>query len=136
RFRPTEAEGIAYYNFQVARLNPGHTDVISDDAVLIHTQYSTQWDSFAHVGQMFDADGDGQPECVYYNGFRRGTHILPPLDDRGRGMGARRLGIETMAVKAMHSRGVLVDLFQLAGPERSFIGYDGLMQAIEADSVE
>jgi hypothetical protein len=33
-------------------------------------QYSTQ-DSFAHVGSWFDADGDGRPEMVYYNGYRR-----------------------------------------------------------------
>ncbi|MEI4884017.1 hypothetical protein Q8G49_28035, partial [Klebsiella pneumoniae] len=61
------------------------TDVISDDAVFLHLQYSTQWDSLAHVGQMFDADGDGEPEMVYYNGYRAGEHIVGPIDYRGGG---------------------------------------------------
>ena len=38
--------------------------------MLIHSQYSTQWDSFSHIGALFDADGDGAPEHVYYNGFK------------------------------------------------------------------
>jgi hypothetical protein len=39
-------------------------------------QYSTQWDSLAHVGALFDADGDGVAERVYYNGFRAGAEIV------------------------------------------------------------
>ena len=31
------------------------TDVVCDDLVLLTLQYSTQWDSFAHVGALFDA---------------------------------------------------------------------------------
>src|SRR5512146_1166592 len=49
------------------------TDVVCDDKVDIVLQYSTQWDSFAHVGQLFDVNGDGNPVPVYYNGFRAGT---------------------------------------------------------------
>jgi gamma-glutamyltranspeptidase/glutathione hydrolase len=30
--------------------------------VLIHTQYSTQWDALSHMGSEFDADGDGGSE--------------------------------------------------------------------------
>ena len=45
-------------------------------------QYSTQWDSLAHVGQLFDADGDGKPEIVFYNGYRAGEHIIGPVDYR------------------------------------------------------
>ena len=37
--------------------HPGLTDVINDDMVLLHLQYSTQWDTLAHVGALFDADG-------------------------------------------------------------------------------
>ena len=40
--------------------DPHWTDIISDDAVFLHLQYSTQWDSLAHVGQLFDVDGDGE----------------------------------------------------------------------------
>ena len=53
------------------------TDVICDDQVLMSLQYSTQWDSFAHVGGRFDADGDGKAELVFYNGFRAGEHVVP-----------------------------------------------------------
>ena len=40
--------------------------------VLLHLQYSTQWDTLAHVGALFDADGDGKAEAVFYNGYRLG----------------------------------------------------------------
>lgn len=136
KFSPTKADGVAYYNYQVAHTSPGHTDVISDDAVVLYTQYSTQWDSFAHVGQMFDSNDDGVAESVYYNGFSAGLHIFSPLDETGRGMGAKKLGIETMAVKAIQSRGVLLDLFQLCGRERRFIGYDDLMRVMELSGAE
>ena len=36
--------------------------MVSDDVVLMTLQYSTQWDSFAHIGSRFDADGDGKRE--------------------------------------------------------------------------
>ena len=39
--------------------------MVCDDQVLLTLQYSTQWDSLAHVGQSFDADGDGAAEDVY-----------------------------------------------------------------------
>jgi hypothetical protein len=135
-FRPTNDSGVQYYNYRFGNTSPGHTDVFSDDAVLLHTQYSTQWDSFAHVGSTFDADGDGIAESVYYNGYRGGVHIVSPEDETGRGMGARRLGIEHMAVKAIQSRGAMVDLHRLHGRERRFIGYDALMGALEHDRIE
>ena len=40
--------------------NPGMIDVINDDVVIMHLQYSTQWDTLAHVGALFDANGDRQ----------------------------------------------------------------------------
>lgn len=70
--RPTLREGQANMNYQLWCSEPGCTDVICDDLVIMHLQYSTQWDGLAHVGSMFDADGDGVPEPVYYNGFRAG----------------------------------------------------------------
>ena len=51
-------------------------DIVNDDMVLLHLQYSTQWDTLAHVGAMFDADGDGKPEPVFYNGYRAGEDIV------------------------------------------------------------
>lgn len=134
-FRPTRSEGVDFYNYRVASASPGHTDVISDDAVLLHTQYSTQWDSFAHVGGTFDANGDGVAESVYYNGYSAGAHIFGPLDIQGQEMGAKRLGIENMAAKAIQTRGVLVDLRQLCGRERRFVGYSDLMSILQKDQV-
>ncbi len=49
-----------------------------DDQVTLSLQYSTQWDSFALVGSWFDADGDGEPEKVFYNGYRAHQHVLGP----------------------------------------------------------
>src|ERR671929_1583715 len=87
--------GEANYAYRLAREDPAWTDVVCDDKVLLHTQYSTQWDSLAHVGTEFDADGDGTPEAVFYNGWRAGEHILGPPAEAGghrplRGGGARR----------------------------------------------
>ena len=87
----------------------------ADDVVTLALQYSTQWDSLAHVGAEFDADGDGVEEAVYYNGYRAGTDLVGPSDDaRGDGSGhrsfAHHLGLEHMAFHGVQGRGVLVDL--------------------------
>lgn len=123
------------YNFRLASVCGCFTDVISDDAVMLYTQYSTQWDGLGHVGQMFDANGDGLPEKVYYNGYRAGVEIVGP-DDAGSGFGARSIGIERLATAGVQGRGVLVDLERLHGRERVLVGYDGLMAALEAQKAE
>ena len=88
--------------YPLNREDPRHTDVICDDIVEMTLQYSTQWDSLAHVGQLFDADGDGTPEIVFYNGYRAGEHIIGPMDyrggqavERGEHVGALRSGSRT-----------------------------------------
>lgn len=134
------------FNRPMAELIPDKTDVISDDAVLLHTQYSTQWDALAHVGGLFDADGDGEPEVVYYNGWRGGEHIHGPEghgpESHGEGCSAYegshadRLGIENMAATGVQGRGVMVDLAaHFPESPRKFVGYDDLMQVMEADGV-
>lgn len=132
------------YNFPFARENPDWLDVTCDDAALLWLQYSTQWDSLAHVGQLFDADGDGEPEAVFYNGWRAGEHVVGAQHDHGGGAGltrfegveARALGIETMAATGVQGRGVLIDLHAHVGRERKLVGYDELMRVCEADGVE
>ena len=134
RLQPTRGrDGVARYNFPVGKALCC-TDVVSDDAVLLHTQYSTQWDSLAHVGGLFDADADGVEEAVYYNGYRADVDVIKP-DDTGGLAGARKLGIGTMAEKAIQTRGILVDLHRVVGRERRYIGYDALMPALEATGV-
>ena len=80
QLRPTQRDGMPYMNFPLARVDRNATDVISDDQVLLSLQYSTQWDGLGHVGALFDADGDGHAERVYYNGYRPNTDIQGPAD--------------------------------------------------------
>ncbi|UTW11992.1 cyclase family protein [Marinobacterium rhizophilum] len=140
----TVRDGRANYNYPLSRQGSAFTDVISDDAVLIHTQYSTQWDSLAHVGAQFDADEDGVAETVYYNGWRGGEHVIGPEPGKDcgdhcsqfEGVEASRLGIENMAATAVQGRGVMVDLHAHFGNERVLVGYEDLQRVLDADAVE
>ncbi len=131
-FHPPES-GRLYYNHVWDEVRPGCMDVTSDECVTLYSQYSTQWDSFAHVGSLFDADGDGTPEPVYYNGYRAGEHVTGP-DDPG-GMGARALGVENMALSGMQGRGVLADFHRHFGDARVAVDYDMLMEVLETDGI-
>jgi kynurenine formamidase len=136
RLRPTTLAGEPFVNFALNRLDPRHTDVVSDDQVLLSLQYSTQWDSFAHVGAWFDADGDDEPEMVYYNGYRAHEHIQgPDARDPDGASRALALGIEHFAAKPIQGRGVLIDLHAHFGDARREVGYDELMAVMRADAV-
>ncbi|HYM32154.1 MAG TPA: cyclase family protein [Candidatus Cybelea sp.] len=138
---PTGPEDAPRYNFPVSRMDAHFTDIVCDDKVLLTLQYSTQWDSLAHVGGMFDADGDGKPEPLYYNGYRAHADVVGPVDyvhgdaKRSEPIGARRLGIENMAVKGVQGRGVLADLHAHFARERKYVGYEDLMRVFERDRV-
>ena len=111
---------------------------------LMTLQYSTQWDSLAHVGQLFDADGDGKPEIVFYNGYRAGEHIVGPVEyrdgqaiERPAGISARpRCRSTTWRRTGMQGRGVMIDLEAHFGRGEKYVGYDELMRIMEADKVE
>jgi hypothetical protein len=128
-------------NFPMNRVNSAQTDVICDDRVTLSTQYSTQWDSLAHIGALFDADGDGEDEVVYYNGYRAGEHVRGPVDyiasDRSfePPFGAGPLGIDAMAEACIQGRGVMVDLHAHFGNERRAVGFDDWMHVLQADDV-
>lgn len=107
---------------------PGAIDTVCDDAVTLNLQWSTQWDSLAHMGAFFDADGDGTAELVYYNGFRHGEHVRPLEEHDG---GAHRLGIDVQARSGVQGRGVLVDLSD-AGP---LVGATQLRRACDDQAV-
>ncbi len=125
--------------------DPAATDVICDDLVVLHTQYSTQWDGLSHIGQMFDADGDGKPEPVYYNGFRAGSDVKGPTSADAAGMPnaqdsssssfARRLGIEHMAEQGAQGRGVMIDLRRHFGDAHRFIGFEDLQAVLKVDGI-
>lgn len=133
QLRPVIRNGGPYYNYEWRQADPRLTDVAADDVVLLHCQYSTQWDALAHRGSLFDAHGDGQPEPLYYNGFRAGTDVR--IGD-GQEVCAGRLGIEGMAAHGVQGRAVLVDLARHYGTSRRVeVGYDRLMRSMETDGV-
>ncbi len=124
---PTLRGGQPNMNYALRCDDPTATDIICDDRVLLTLQYSTQWDSLAHVGQMFDVDGDGVMEDVYYNGFRPVTDITL--------QGAHRLGVENMAATCVQGRGVMIDLEAHYGRTGTLVGYNELMAVLEQDRV-
>ena len=147
RLAPTEdMEGVpdTFYNVHMSEMpdfgDPKYVDVWADDVVTLALQYSTQWDSLAHVGAEFDADGDGVEEAVYYNGYRAGTDLVGPSEDaRGDGSGhrsfAHHLGLEHMAFHGVQGRGVLVDLAHHLGRDWKPVGLATLQEVMAADDV-
>ncbi|MEU1165242.1 cyclase family protein [Streptomyces sp. NPDC005921] len=122
------------------QIDPSLIDVWSDDVVTLWLQYSTQWDSLAHQGAEFDADGDGEAEPVYYNGFRPGTDLVGPQEDaKGDGSGsvsfARHLGLEKMAEHGVQGRGVLIDIAHHLGTGYQAVSYQQLQEIMAADNV-
>jgi kynurenine formamidase len=120
--------------------DPKYVDVWADDMVTLSLQYSTQWDSLAHVGAEFDADGDGIEEAVFYNGYRSGVDLVGPEDD-ARGDGGRsrsfahHLGLEHMAFHGVQGRGVLVDLEHHLGRGWRAVDLATLEKVMAADGI-
>jgi len=125
RLAAVEREDRPNYNYRFAHEHAGLTDVVCDDWVALTLQYSTQWDSFCHIGSLFDADGDGVAEIVYYNGYPAPAQV-----------GDTALGIEHMAATGVQGRGVMVDLRRHFGDAKTLVGYDALMRVLEQDRVE
>lgn len=142
--RDGASRGVQGFCWQYASEDPSLTDVVCDEVLLMNTQYSTQWDSLAHMGSLFDADGDGVPEPVFYNGFRAETDILSAKEnlnaavewDRFPGPDAGPLGIDNLAEHGVQGRAVLIDLDAHFGRKRKAVGYDALMRVLEADHVQ
>ena len=141
--RDGKSAGKQNFCFPLADDEPELTDVVSDDRVLLTLQYSTQWDSFAHIGSRFDADGDGRREIVFYNGFRAGEDLVPASERRDsepwaryEGTEAKALGIQNLAEHGAQGRGVMIDLHHHYGRERRAVGYDELMKLMDEDRVE
>ncbi len=132
-FHPVMRGGHVHFNLALGEIDEGLTDVSSDEAVLLYSQYSTHWDAFAHKGALFDADGDGVAEKVFYNGL----HIV---DARGQGtqgaLGATALSAADMAVGGVQGRGVLIDLRHHLGDARVEVGHALLEKIMRDDGVE
>lgn len=133
----------ANMTYPLSRDDARLSDVICDDCVTLALQYSTQWDSLAHMGQWFDVNDNGKPEMVFYNGYKAGVDIVGETDyrggcgcDSGTHLGAKVLGIENMAQHGIQGRAVMIDIKRHFGIRRFAFGYQHLMQIIEADNVE
>ena len=145
--RPTENlkyEADTFYNVVAKeKIHYSFTDVWSDDLVTLWSQYSTQWDALVHQGSLFDADGDGVDEPVYYNGFRPDVDIIGPAEDaKGDGSGStafsKHLGLEHMAVHGVQGRAVLIDIAHHLGYSEDYraISMRELREMMAADKVE
>ncbi len=147
RLAPTEdMEGNAdtFYNVHMSEMkewgDPRYVDVWADDVVTLSLQYSTQWDSLAHVGAEFDVDGDGIEKPVYYNGYRAGIDLVGPKQDAAGDGGrhvcfAHHLGLEHMAYQGVQGRGVLIDLAHHLGHEWRGVNREMLEEIMAADDV-
>ncbi len=129
-----------FINIHMSEMDPRYVDVWADDKVTLWLQYSTQWDSLAHVGAEFDVDGSGVEVPVYYNGYRAGVDIVGPKPDAaGDGTGhmsfAKHLGLEHMAFHGVQGRGVLIDLVHHLGSGWNGVGYDTLREIMAADNI-
>lgn len=150
--RPTIRSGHVNANCAMSVAHPGASDIVSDDLVVLHTQFSTQWDAFGHIGARFDADGDGTAEIVYYNGWRGEGDVVVPTDTgqaglsslsdvTGAGTGqastsdAGPVGINHLAEHGAQGRAVLIDLEEHHGTVRRTVGHAGLTAVMEAQGV-
>ena len=130
-----------FYNV-IAResINPRLIDVWADDAVTLWLQYSTQWDSLAHQGAEFDADGDGIDEPRYYNGFRPGEDIIGPAARRQRRR-QREHQLRPPPRPRAHGRtrcagpGVLIDVAHHLGSDWQPVNLQTLEEIMAADNV-
>lgn len=130
--RTVERKGRPYFNHGFRAEGP-YADVGSDDYVTLWTQYSTQWDGFAHIGSEFDLDGSGAVRRCYYNGYAADREVRPP---EARGDDLRMaLGIDSFAVKGIQSRGVLIDIAHHCGRGKQTIGLRDLQEIIDRDGV-
>jgi kynurenine formamidase len=131
-FHPVMRDGEVYFNLAMEKTNPRFTDVGSDEAVLLYSQYSTHWDAFAHKGTVFDADGDGAAERVSYNGYR-------VVDRDGRGLqgdlGAMAVSAAEMAETGVQGRGVLLDLRHHFGDARVEVTWEMVDRVMKDDAV-
>jgi kynurenine formamidase len=112
--------------------DPRYTDVGSDEAIMLYSQYSTHWDGLAHKGALFDADGDGVAEKVSYNGFQ-----LVHGDGRGLygELGAVALSVAEMAATGVQGRAVMIDLRHHFGDARTDVTWEMFERVMIEDAV-
>jgi kynurenine formamidase len=131
-FHPVTREGKLYFNLAMGETDPRYTDVGSDEAIMLYSQYSTHWDGLAHKGALFDADGDGVAEKVSYNGFQL-------VNGDGRGLygelGAVALSVAEMAATGVQGRAVMIDLRHHFGDARTDVTWEMFERVMIDDAV-
>ena len=105
-------DSVFAHDFPFTKQREGATGVVNDDVVVLHTQYSTQWDAFGHVGSHFDRDGDGVAEVLYYNGNYPGPDV------------------GEMAAAFIVARGVIVDLHRRYGNAKTYVNAEMLHEVM------
>lgn len=132
-FHPVMRGNKVYFNLGSDSVDPRFNDVGSDEAIMLYSQYSTHWDSFAHKGSRFDADGDGVEEKVSYNGWR-----IVDNEDRGLygELGARAVSVAEMAQTGVQGRAVMIDLRHHYQDQRVAVTYEMLEQIMRDDAVK
>lgn len=132
--RPTTRHDKPYFNYDFDREAPSCCDVGCDDQVTLSTQYSTQWDSFAHIGHKFDRSGNGQVEQCYYNGYVAGQDIRMPED---RTEETRMpLGIDAFAATPIQTRGVMLDIAHHFGRDYQNLTFEHIRHILTEDGIE
>lgn len=132
-FKAVVRDGAAVFNYRFDNFMPGNTQVVSDEAVTLWSQHSSQWDAFGHIGALFDANGDGEDEPIQYNGFSiMGDEGAPRFGQ----VGAHNCGIELMARHGFQGRGVLLNLKRHYGESSHAVSYDDLMRILDSDGIE
>jgi kynurenine formamidase len=96
---------------------------------------------------MFDAQGTGEPQALYYNGWRAGIDVVGPESSTAAGIfdfakverestsGAKKLGIQNMSERCVQGRGVLIDLHAHVGRKRVNVDYELLQEILKKDDV-
>ena len=132
--QPVIRNNAPYYNYDWQQIDNNQRDIGSDDLVTLYNQYSTHWDSLAHRGSLFDIEGNGEIEPVYYNGYKAGVDIVI---DENNNSHARKLGIEHMAEHGVQGRAVLIDLYSDFGRfPRVEVGYNDVVRIMGRDGIE
>jgi kynurenine formamidase len=131
-FHKVFRHGHLVFNLGMEKFDQRIIDVSCDEAVMLYSQYSTQWDALAHKGSQFDVDGSGVRKKVFYNGWSI-------VDENHQGtqgeLGARNLSIANLAEKTVQGRGVMIDLYKHYGYERAYVNYEMLQEIFKKDHI-
>ncbi|EKT4465279.1 cyclase family protein [Pseudomonas putida] len=140
--KPVTRNEQSNIDYHLCQDDPHWTDVLCDHTVTLCTQYSTQWDSLAQVGSLYDLHGDGQLQSCYYNGFAATPDVFgevvrePDAEGQLPATPAKVLGVEHMAATGVQGRGVLIDLEAHFGRQRRRVGFEDILKVMELDGVE